>query len=233
MFKKNNFIGKNTGMVRVVNKKTDQRVLLKGMKGVVKDLAFAHCLDKIILGIVDEFGNLFVFRMLENSSTDADEQQTELLLQINSNSTTRDHQIHRLLWCPYLPDEGEEDGDSSARLLVLTHGSVAEMWNIDLVLRDHEIGSVLASDKIQNGKLILSDHGDDIMDASFSPDGTALATASANGQVKFFQVSSLLIFKTFCYLEVINNNNYLNLNFLKKSIVSGLYVCQRTPTMHP
>jgi hypothetical protein len=85
------------------------------MKGVVKDLAFAHCLDKIILGIVDEFGNLFVFRMLENSSSDADEQQTELLLQINSNSTTRDHQIHRLLWCPYLPDEGEEDGDSSGK----------------------------------------------------------------------------------------------------------------------
>ena len=193
------FTGKNTGMVRVVNKKTDQRVLLKGMKGVVKDLAFAHCLDKIILGIVDEFGNLFVFRMLENSSSDADEQQTELLLQINSNATTRDHQIHRLLWCPYLPDEGEDDGDSSARLLVLTHGSVAEMWNIDLVLRDHEIGSVLESNKIQSGKLILSDHGDDIMDASFSPDGTALATASANGQVKFFQVCSLLMafFKLF------------------------------------
>ena len=62
--------------------------------------------------------------------------------------------------------------DSSARLLVLTHGSVAEMWNIDMVLRDHEVGSVLESKNIQNGKLVLSDHGDAIMDASFSPDGT-------------------------------------------------------------
>ena len=46
-------VGRNTGMVRVVQKKTDQRVLLKGMKGIVKDLAFSHCLDKIILGIVE------------------------------------------------------------------------------------------------------------------------------------------------------------------------------------
>ena len=39
--------GKNTGMVRVVQKKTDQRVLVKGMKGKIKDLAFAHCLDQV------------------------------------------------------------------------------------------------------------------------------------------------------------------------------------------
>ena len=67
--------------------------------------------------------------------------------------------------------------------------TVAEMWNIDMVLRDHDVGSVLESKNVQNGKLVLNDHGDAIMDASFSPDGTALATASADGQVKFFQVS--------------------------------------------
>ena len=55
--------GKNTGMVRVVLKTTDQRVLVKGMKGKVKDLAFSHSLDQIILGVVDEFGNLFVFQI--------------------------------------------------------------------------------------------------------------------------------------------------------------------------
>ena len=43
--------GKNTGMVRVVQKKTDQRVLVKGMKGKVKDLAFAHCLDQVSICI--------------------------------------------------------------------------------------------------------------------------------------------------------------------------------------
>lgn len=34
----------------------------------------------------------------------------------------------------------------------------------------------------------IRDHSDTVMDASFAPDGTALATASEDGTVKFFQV---------------------------------------------
>lgn len=187
--------GKNTGMVRVVHKKTDRRVLVKGMKGKIKDLAFAHCLDQIILGVVDEFGNLFVYRVDQSMENDDDSDAadkpltTELLLQVNA-SVPKENEIHRLLWCPYLPDDEEAANNSpaSARLLVLTHGTTAEIWDIDLVLQDHNVGAVLSSNSVQSGKLVISDHGDSICDASFSPDGTALATASADGQVKFFQV---------------------------------------------
>ena len=38
------------------------------------------------------------------------------------------------------------------------------------------------------GRLKILDHRGPITDASFSPDGTAIATASTDGQVKFFQV---------------------------------------------
>jgi WD40 repeat protein len=41
---------------------------------------------------------------------------------------------------------------------------------------------------VVTGRLKISDHRGPITDASFSPDGTAIATASADGQVKFFQV---------------------------------------------
>ena len=44
------------------------------------------------------------------------------------------------------------------------------------------------SDDVDDGKLVIDDHTEPISDASFSPDGTALATASLDGQVKFFQV---------------------------------------------
>ena len=37
------------------------------------------------------------------------------------------------------------------------------------------------------GMMSIADHEDAISDAAFSPDGTALATASLDGEVKFFQ----------------------------------------------
>lgn len=38
---------KNEGVVRVLNMKNQNRALLKGMKGRVKDLAFAHTEDEV------------------------------------------------------------------------------------------------------------------------------------------------------------------------------------------
>ena len=46
----------------------------------------------------------------------------------------------------------------------------------------------LDSSSVVVGRLKVSDHRGPITDASFSPDGTAIATASTDGQVKFFQV---------------------------------------------
>ena len=39
--------GKSEGVVRVVQRKTEQRTLLKGMRGKIKDLAFAHTKNKV------------------------------------------------------------------------------------------------------------------------------------------------------------------------------------------
>ena len=50
----------------------------------------------------------------------------------------------------------------------------------------------LDSASVVSGRLKISDHRGPITDASFSPDGTAIATASIDGQVKFFQVRERL-----------------------------------------
>ena len=149
-----------TGIVRVIQKKTNQRVLIKGMKGRVKDLAFAHCTDEIILGIVDEFGNLFIAKIEETNEEDSDNDkplQTELILQINAENP-KDSESHRIFWCPFLPEEGGEN--DSSKLLLLTHGSTAEIWNVDLVINDPAckgLGNVISSNDItENGKLVVS-----------------------------------------------------------------------------
>ena len=40
-------VGQRAGIVRVVHRKSGERVLLKGMRGSVQDLAFAHCLEQV------------------------------------------------------------------------------------------------------------------------------------------------------------------------------------------
>ena len=57
--------GKSGGVVRVINRKTAERALLKGYAGSVLDVAFAH-LAAVVLGSVDELGNMFVYEILED-----------------------------------------------------------------------------------------------------------------------------------------------------------------------
>ena len=38
------------------------------MKGVVADVSFAHVADDVVVGCVDDMGNLFIYRITEDSS---------------------------------------------------------------------------------------------------------------------------------------------------------------------
>jgi len=178
--------GKGCGVVRVVNRDTDDRILIKGMRGAVVDLSFAHTKEEVVIGAVDSLGNLFVHKVMEGSSGLASERVVEVVRDGEMG------EMHRLIWCPYLPEppaeeEDEEPDTSAARLLVLTHGPKAEVWSLDIVVEEHGPGPLAPGD-VEHGLLHIQDIGGDVVDAAFSPDGSALATASVDGQVKFFQV---------------------------------------------
>ena len=60
--------GKNGGVVRVLNMATSDRTLLKNFSGRVTDVAFAHLQNDVILGAVDEMGNMFIYEIRDNVS---------------------------------------------------------------------------------------------------------------------------------------------------------------------
>lgn len=44
------------------------------------------------------------------------------------------------------------------------------------------------SEDLEEGLLIIEEHTKSIVDATFSPEGSALATVSLDGTIRFFQV---------------------------------------------
>nr|CAD7426114.1 unnamed protein product [Timema monikensis] len=180
-------VSKNNGAVRVMNRKNNVRALLKGMQGMVQDIAFAHIPHQVVLASVDDFGNLFVH---EVTDSEIGTLTCTLLLHVeNTSNSMSPRASHRVIWCPYIPEEDSDTllQNNVAKLLVLIHGSRAELWNVGMVNRKHGVGP-LHPDEVEEGFLEINEHEQDIVDASFSPDGTALATASLDGYVKFFQV---------------------------------------------
>lgn len=61
-------VGTNNGVVRVVNRESMERSLLKGMEGMVQDIAFAHIPSQVVLACVDEYGNLLVHQVEETKN---------------------------------------------------------------------------------------------------------------------------------------------------------------------
>ena len=64
---KNVSLGQSGGIVRVINRKTAERALLKGFTGKVKDISFAH-IPGVVLGAVDEVGNMFIYEIYEGEN---------------------------------------------------------------------------------------------------------------------------------------------------------------------
>ena len=60
--------GKTGGNVRVLNRRTAERTLLKDFNGKVTDISFAH-VNAVILGAVDEIGCMFIYEIVETAAT--------------------------------------------------------------------------------------------------------------------------------------------------------------------
>ncbi|CAM1331847.1 EDC4 (predicted), partial [Pycnogonum litorale] len=186
--------GKNESYVRIVNRKTSQRELLKGMSGQVKDIAFAYSLTQILLAVIDEPGTLFVYEITEPTDNSI---RCTMMLQVSRAKEDKMCEYRRVTWCRYHPEDQQTDDacddgsipsstDDYSKLLVMTHDNIAEMIDVDVVAKEY--GKEVMSCTLEDGFGTIIVHTKPITEAVFSPDGSALATASLDGYITFYQV---------------------------------------------
>uniref|UniRef100_A0A8C5N2P6 Enhancer of mRNA-decapping protein 4 n=1 Tax=Leptobrachium leishanense TaxID=445787 RepID=A0A8C5N2P6_9ANUR len=169
-------------MVRVLSITTAERILLKGMKGGVTDLAFAH-LNSNQLACLDEAGSLFVWRLTMESG----KLQDEIIVHIQRQDDTPLNNLRRIIWCPYIPEENEDGPEDSSQTIALLLEDRAEVWDLDIVRASHSSWPSHIMD-VKEGFIVVKGHSGHLSEGALSPDGTVLATASYDGYVKFWQI---------------------------------------------
>uniref|UniRef100_A0A673A581 Enhancer of mRNA-decapping protein 4 n=1 Tax=Sphaeramia orbicularis TaxID=375764 RepID=A0A673A581_9TELE len=163
----------NHAMIRVLSVSFGERSLLKGFTGAVTDLAFAH-LDSSLLGCVDEAGNLMVW-------------QLTLVVHIRRPEDTPLNSHRRLIWCPFILDDNEENQDDTSQTLALLHEDRAEVWDLE-VFRTNNSSWPVDATELKEGLITIKGHTQRVSEGALSPDGTVLATASHDGYIKFWQI---------------------------------------------
>uniref|UniRef100_A0A8C4E085 Enhancer of mRNA-decapping protein 4 n=1 Tax=Dicentrarchus labrax TaxID=13489 RepID=A0A8C4E085_DICLA len=171
----------NHAMIRVLSVDFGERSLLKGFTGAVTDLAFAH-LDSSMLGCVDEAGNLMVWQLTCTGSKILD----QVVVHVRRPEDTPLNSHRRLIWCPFIQDDNEENQDDTSQTLALLHEDRAEVWDLE-VLRANSSWPIEATD-LKEGLITVKGHTQRVSEGALSPDGTVLATASHDGYIKFWQI---------------------------------------------
>ncbi|XP_047452618.1 enhancer of mRNA-decapping protein 4 isoform X2 [Mugil cephalus] len=172
----------NHAMIRVLSVEFAERSLLKGFTGAVTDLAFAH-LDSSLLGCVDEAGNLMVWQLTCTGSKILD----QIVVHIRRPEDTPLNSHRRLIWCPFILDDNEENQDDTSQTLALLHEDRAEVWDLE-VLRANNTSWPVDDTELKDGLITIKGHTQRVSEGALSPDGTVLATASHDGYIKFWQI---------------------------------------------
>ncbi|XP_021955126.1 enhancer of mRNA-decapping protein 4 isoform X2 [Folsomia candida] len=177
----------NAGAVRVIDMESKERVLMKGDKGLIKDVDFLHKLDDVILAFIDEYGTFYINKIIKELKTGKLTAHPVIKVTLDGSPVRLEHR--RFIWCKYVPDELKEVAspkDCAYHYAVLQNDTIYAGNLVQLVQNQGE--GPHQFNEIRDEFLQIDTHSGAVTDASFAPDGTALATASKDGTVKFFQI---------------------------------------------
>uniref|UniRef100_A0A3Q0RXD3 Enhancer of mRNA-decapping protein 4 n=1 Tax=Amphilophus citrinellus TaxID=61819 RepID=A0A3Q0RXD3_AMPCI len=111
--------------------------------------------------------------------------QIAVHIQRPENTPLNSHR--RLIWCPFILDDNEENQDDASQTLALLHEDRAEVWDLEVLRANHSSWPVDAAE-VKEGLITVKGHSQRVSEGALSPDGTVLATASHDGYIKFWQI---------------------------------------------
>ncbi|CAL4170551.1 unnamed protein product, partial [Meganyctiphanes norvegica] len=85
---------KSSGMVRIMHRISGDRGLVKNIRGMVRDMAFAHLNHRIILAFTDQFGTLYIWEVTPSDT------EGQLKAQSCDVNTADDSTADRYRRCP-------------------------------------------------------------------------------------------------------------------------------------
>lgn len=119
--------------------------------------------------------------------------RTELILTLSNNLKTEKPAsiTDRVIWCMYVPEPGDDQSmetESASKLFAYCRKNRVDIFNLDMLLQHYDCSKPLETNDLVHGHLVIdSNVSGTVLTASFSPDGTALATARSNGDVNFYK----------------------------------------------
>lgn len=174
------------GMVRLIHfGMGNKRALVKGLSKEVLDLQFANYSKEIIIGCIEETA-LHVYKLQINEA----EESISCVIMLKVENPLADHVPHldKISFCPYVPEENNDEDEFSVQLLVWVRGNKFECYSVKTILDTYGPG-IKKVDSIKEG--LVKSYEEDralITSVTFSPDGTTLAIGTEDGFIRFYQI---------------------------------------------
>lgn len=136
---------------------------------------------------------------LNDSTSQASRQ---LGMQTPTKIGTPGSNVSRIIWCMYIPDNtngteatttttaADHSPENGSKVFALTRKNRADIFHLGMIQDNYDCSTQLETDDLSQGHLIINDkNSSSILSASFAPDGSAIATAGQDGEVKFYKLS--------------------------------------------
>ncbi|VDP20857.1 unnamed protein product [Heligmosomoides polygyrus] len=175
------FFNENTGdVIRIINRVSRNRRLIKGFSKAPMDLRFATHLP--LLAVVDGESNLHVY------SVASDCQDVETYMTIMNWPGSTSDTTPRVVWCPYVA-ENPSDPSDVVNMVALFKKNKVYVVNLSIL---KERGSRMTYEEAAAvEEAILSvELEEEITAVCISPDSTAVAIARTDGVVSFYVMNS-------------------------------------------